>query len=495
MTTETETADNALCAVIYADGGCRPTSRGQAGWGIHGYIYQNIPAKQGTGCKVLVTPTGYDMTQTGKPNISLVSYIDSFGAISGVSTNNAAEVTALIRALELCLRENVKELMVRTDSQYTINGYTSWMYGWQKRQWKDQSGGPIANQELWIRAHALSQEMANAGCKVSLKHVKGHEGELGNETADSLATAGVMSGFNNIFEEILEVVEAKGYWNTSRDYNRMLSHPFRYFSTQDHVPVKTSDGRYIYYTGKMKRDDLEMIGKKISDSSLAILYLRDQEPVLETISECMRNMAVGTYQGMLIADMSEILNPKQYEKLTQFKSRLLLKNVVDRRLIDGPSDKLLCEEARPPFLAFRLVDTLASMEQYFQHYLNGQSQFVTTTDITDILYEASVVGKDDKAKTIVKLKSSINPGLRTVKVATNYAKSDGGVGVSDLTLTLDLDIPDRNTLSAIAAEGIKVTMVTWAESDCAFRYATVIEVNGDAAFWAGAYANLKIVAS
>lgn len=493
MTTETETVDTDINAVIYTDGGCRPSSRGQAGWGFHGYLYQNIPAKQGTGCKVLMTANGYKMDATGKPDITVLKYVDSFGAIKGVSTNNAAEVTGLIRGLEFCMSEGVKSVMFRTDSMYTINGFSSWMHSWVKQGWKDRAGQPMINQELWIRAYELYTEFQKAGVKVRFEHVKGHSGELGNETVDDLATAGIMSGFNERYEEILETKDAKGYWGTSREYNRMLSHPFRYFSTQDHVPTQTDDGRHIFYTGKMRRDELEMVGKKISDSSLAILYLKEAEPVLDMISGSMAEMAMGTYQGLLIADMAEILKPKMYAKLTQFGPRRLLSQSNERRLIDGPSDQLLCEEARPPFLAFRLVDTLTAMEQYFNHYLKGNSQFVTTTDITDILYEASVVGKDDKAKTTTKLKSSINPGLRTVKVDANYAKADGSIGVIGLTLTMDQDIPDRNTLSALAAEGIKVTLVTWAESSCAIRFATVIEVNGDAAFWAGAYANLKVV--
>lgn len=495
MTTETPTdASTELRALIYTDGGCRPSSRGYAGWGMHGYLYTDTPAKTGTGCKHLITRDGYNAEGSGKPDISVLKYVNGFGALPGVSTNNAAEVTALIRALELCMREGVKFLKVRADSNYTINGYKSWMHGWVKRNWKDQQGQPIINQELWIRAYELHTELAATGFKIEFQHVKGHSGEFGNENADKMATAGVMSGMNGVYEEILELSDAKGYWGTSRENNRMLSHPFRYFSAQGHVDVMTEDGRHIFYTGKMKRDDLEMVGKKISDSSLAIIYLKENDTVLQQICQSMADMVAGTYSGMMIADMGEILKPAQYASLTQFGPRLLVRNTEVRRLIDGPTDTLLCEEARPPFLSFRLVDTLQAMENNFKHYLNGSFGLVTPTDITDILYETSTVGKDDKAKTVVKLKPTIIPGLRTLNVKANYAKAGGGIGVVDLVLTMDQDIPDRNTLSALAAEGVRVTMVTWAESDSAIRFATVIEVNGDAAFWAGAYSNLKLVA-
>lgn len=497
MSTETETdvESTEIHAVLYTDGGCRPTSRGQAGWGMHGYLYSPVPAKTGAGSKEVPTKMGYDPTAEGRPEITLLRYVDGFGALPGVSTNNAAEVTAFMRALELMMREHVKRLLVLTDSMYTINGFNSWMHGWCKRNWKDQQGQPIANQEQWMRIYELAQELKQMGAVVTTKHVKGHSGLMGNELADKLATAGVMSGFNNVFDEVLELTDAKGYWSTSREYNRLLGHPFRYFSTQSHVATHAPDGRHIYYTGKMKRDDLEMIGKKISDSSLAIVYLKEPEPVLEMVGDCMREMGAGTYQGMLIADMASILNPKQYESLSQFGTRLLVKNITRGRLVDGPTDTVLCEEAKPPFLSFRLAETLGAMEQYFQHYLSGRKEFITTTDITDILYETVMVGKGPKAKPTVRLKPSINPGARTIPVKANYIRADDQLGVLDLTLTMDQDVPDRNTLSALAAPDVRVTLVTWAESGAAIRFATVFEVNGDAAFWAGAYANLKIVAT
>lgn len=501
MTTETQAAADPteLHAVFYTDGGCRPTSRGMAGWGLHGYIYQPTPAKQGTGCKEQVTAKGYDPKGSGKPDITVVEYVDGFGAIPD-STNNYAEVMAMIRAFEVTMEKGIRKVFILADSKYALNGHGQWMHGWHRANWQGRQGTAIANVELWKRLYLLDKELREAGIEITTAHIHGHSGALGNETADQLATSGVFSGFNQQLDEVMVYSDAKGYWGSVRGNNRMLAHPFRYFSTQDHVPTLTPDGRHIYYTGKIKREDLEMIGKKISDSSLAILYLKEAEPALEVIADCFRTMGQGTHQGLVIADMSEVLKPAVNEKLTKFAHRLLLKDINAGQVIDPTTDTSLGREARPPFLSFRLVDTFTAMEQHFQHYLTGQTQFVTTTDITDLLYETTKAGTaEDKAggagkakKPVVKLKPAISPGVRTVTTKVNYAQADGGTGVADVILTLDQDIPDRNTLSALADDDIKVTLVTWPESTMAFRYATVIEVNGDAAIWAGAYSNLKL---
>jgi ribonuclease HI len=472
-----------------------------AGWGLHGYFYYPTPAKQGTGCKELVTAKGYDAKGSGKPDITVFEYVDAFGAIAD-STNNYAEVMAMIRALEITMEKGLTQVLILADSKYALNGHAQWMHGWARANWQGRQGTEIANVELWKRLHTLDEELKRSGVKILTDHIKGHSGALGNETADRLATSGVFSGFNHQFDEVVVYSDAKGYWGSVRANNRFLAHPFRYFSTQSHVPTLSADGRHIYYTGKMKRADLEMVGKKISDSSLAVVYLREPEPALEVIGDCFRMMGQGTYQGLVIADMSEILKPAMCESLTKFEHRLLLKDFNASRVIDPTTDVILGLEAKPPFLAFRIVETMSGLEQYFNHYLNGMHEFVTTTDITELLYETTKASAaEDKAgvagkakKPVVKLKASISPGSRTVEAKANYAKAAGGTGVVDVTLTLDQDIPDRNTLAALAGDDIKVTLLTWPESSMAIRYATVIEVNGDAAIWAGAYANLKLVA-
>ena len=499
MSTETAPESTELHAVFYTDGGCRPASRGMAGWGLHGYIYTPVPAKQGTGCKEMVTSIGYNADLSGKPEISLVKYIDGFGAIPE-STNNAAEATALARALDLCISENIRQVHILADSTYALNGHRDWMHSWRRNNWMTRTGQPIPNQAVWERIHRLNEELTQSGTVITTEHIKGHSGKLGNEAADTLATNGVISGFNGNFDEVLLFTDAKGYWKNDRGNNRFLAHPYRYFSTQAGALTQHADGRTIYYTGKIHRDDLEMIGKKISDSSVAILYLQEPDSALQVMDRAFDQLGAGRYQGLIVLHMSTVLSPSIRESLLRFNDRLLIRDHTNRRITDA-SDNMIGYEAYPPRLAFRLVDTLNSLERMFQSYLSGSQAVVTTTDITDILYESVDAGKpksdgksEEPRKTVTKLKSSLKPGHRTVETTANYARASGGTGEVKLVLTLDQDIPDRNTLAALADTGIKVTLITWAESEKAIRYATVLEVNGDAAIWAGVYANLKLVA-
>src|SRR5690606_28260934 len=100
------------------------------------------------------------------------------------TTNNQMELTA---AIETLLRiPKGSEVLLYTDSTYVIKGLTEWIQGWVRRGWQSSAGGPVKNQELWQRLYALYQER-----KVTMKWVRGHNGDEGNERADQLANRGV----------------------------------------------------------------------------------------------------------------------------------------------------------------------------------------------------------------------------------------------------------------------------------------------------------------
>lgn len=96
------------------------------------------------------------------------------------TTNNRMEIMAIISVLEQF--QEPTEITIRTDSEYTINGATKWVYGWIKNNWETAGGLPVKNKDLFQRLHKLMKFH-----KVTLVKVKGHSGDPGNEAADRLA--------------------------------------------------------------------------------------------------------------------------------------------------------------------------------------------------------------------------------------------------------------------------------------------------------------------
>ncbi|VDN20549.1 unnamed protein product [Gongylonema pulchrum] len=73
----------------------------------------------------------------------------------GPPTNNRAEFTAVIRALETAISRQYQRLIVRTDSKLLIQTMTSWINLWRKNGWKTANGRAVLNQDLICRLDEL----------------------------------------------------------------------------------------------------------------------------------------------------------------------------------------------------------------------------------------------------------------------------------------------------------------------------------------------------
>ena len=89
-------------------------------------------------------------------------------------TNNFAEYQGLILLLEYLYLHNIRNVIIYSDSELVVNQ--------TNLKWNTESGSDI--DKLRTRAYGLLVH----GCHV-LKHVKGHDGNLGNERADELCNA------------------------------------------------------------------------------------------------------------------------------------------------------------------------------------------------------------------------------------------------------------------------------------------------------------------
>ncbi|MFD0895173.1 ribonuclease HI [Luteolibacter ambystomatis] len=99
------------------------------------------------------------------------------------TTNNRMELLAAITALEE-LSEPC-EVELHSDSRYVIDALIkNWIKGWKAKGWKTSTGGPVKNQDLWVRL-----VNASAPHKMTWKWVRGHAGHTENERCDVLAVA------------------------------------------------------------------------------------------------------------------------------------------------------------------------------------------------------------------------------------------------------------------------------------------------------------------
>lgn len=98
------------------------------------------------------------------------------------ASNQVAELFAVLALLRAVPREY--DLLVRTDSQFTINALTKWIRGWKRNDWRKADGTPVANLSL-----IQDLDRALAGRRVEFEWVRGHSGDPMNEVADRICSA------------------------------------------------------------------------------------------------------------------------------------------------------------------------------------------------------------------------------------------------------------------------------------------------------------------
>jgi ribonuclease HI len=84
-----------------------------------------------------------------------------------------------------------RNVVIFTDSLYSIKCVTLWHIKWIKNNWMTSLGRPVENQDLVIQILEKLKEREEYGSKTSFEWVQAHTGlNIGNSQADKLANEG-----------------------------------------------------------------------------------------------------------------------------------------------------------------------------------------------------------------------------------------------------------------------------------------------------------------
>lgn len=109
----------------------------------------------------------------------------------GPCTNQKTELYAILTALRY-INQNLGlekyNVLIKTDSNYSINCVTVWINGWIRNGWVNSKGDPVANREFIEPIHKYVGLY-----DIEFEHVSAHTNSddpdsLGNDMADTLAT-------------------------------------------------------------------------------------------------------------------------------------------------------------------------------------------------------------------------------------------------------------------------------------------------------------------
>lgn len=499
---------NDLVLVAYPDGGCAGDAR-NAGAGMHGYFYKpsavsDVKCTEQTKSGAITT-LGYiyelnrkRFVQEKACIVKPEEYIDFILPIPA-ATNNIAELSGAIRALEIALERQVARVYIWSDSRYVVDNHNQGHAAkWRNNNWCTSTGKPAENIELWQRLLELSAQVQAAGIELQLDWVKGHSDNLGNDRADLLATSGILLANRGKIAPRETASPVAGYNNYRADYNRLFSHSRWYWRTKSPEEICPLTGKYVYHCGKHGPDDA-LWGKPMSDAAQSILLLAQPDPVLRVVRENQNLIDDDVVGNQIICYLDQVFNAKTYSEIQKTGSDYIFTNSPTRRHTFFLGGSSLTREHKPPKMAWLAENTFTILRGVLEEYIASKTlsaeqkaargkKGLCVTDITELLY----VTDTSKKKPVRKLSDLVDQTTRSIDVDVDYNVT-GTPGRARITLTLDLGIPKRNTLSAIATDDPKVLVVTWRESEHGFRYATIVEVGEDLGIWTSYHTHLRAI--
>lgn len=104
-----------------------------------------------------------------------------------LTTNNRMEMKAILHAIENFGKADggfAQPVIVYSDSRYCVNTFNDWGFKWRMNNWIKSDNKTPENLDL-VQKYI---EYIDKGYIIDLRYVRGHNGTLGNELADQLAT-------------------------------------------------------------------------------------------------------------------------------------------------------------------------------------------------------------------------------------------------------------------------------------------------------------------
>lgn len=435
-----------LSAVLFTDGSARPNP-GNAGWGIHGYIYDATkkPKKPKQLDKKYITNVGYvDEIKDDIFPVDPISYINAYGSFdhneydSLLQTSALAEIYAIKMALELINDKEVEYTLLISDSEYAL-GIARDIRKIANRNFLKSTGEKYTHESIIRSIYDQFNIMLENNRHIDYKWVKGHSGVLGNVLADKSAFIGMSYGKDNKY--VTQFLSTKTNTLTPIKKNPLICLPRVYFFSK---PSFDDTGVYYMtgypYTGK---DDY-VLGKRTSDAIFSIMYTDKPDPILEVSKQRHRKIS-GDYNKIIMLDVDNLYSASSISDYGLYGSYFITperKNGVSSML--STNRDLISVDQVPPNLAYKAVTVfheLMIILKTFIEFMDDPTKALPPDleikDITDTLYEVN------NKKTQL-LKSLDN----------NTPVKAHGIGI----FKFKLDMPSRDVFKKIEGENPTVYM-------------------------------------
>lgn len=533
---------------FYTDGGMRSVG----GWGLHGFTYnidgvplKNIKKTEATtnygyldkqmpiyevnkkGDKVIkghkpvicdeAVSKEADTSVAGKPfrktvddigtksplarAVKVDKFVDAWGSITDpLASNNTAELAGALRALRYSVDNDLDKVTIISDSEYTVLGSSLWRHKWESNNWRKRDGKEIPNKEQWLEIASLQKKLIDDGKEVQWMHVYGHSGEKGNDLADRHATRGIILGLRDEPTDkdgILVESDNVKYDKPDNPYSRLLAFPHWYFKTNtDAANSLTEEGEHKYYIGSHK-GQIEMAGKPAQEHTYAVVYLKEKMELLDEVVKAQELEINSDYEVIISANLTQIFLPKVYGEIKQNGLKYVYptldhscKDLILWEKVESGGVQLT-SVCNPPRIAPRIF-TYCDMLELLLNRFRKEPHKLCVTNITSSFMTREVTTKGKKEKVVYSLSKELKNNQPFIDV-DNVVKVKEEPSKVKTRLTVGIDLPPKNALGKLIGEGFEASLITWKESDFAYRFAVVIKNEDGIGIYCSVNNNIELV--
>ncbi|KAK4445243.1 ribonuclease H-like domain-containing protein [Podospora aff. communis PSN243] len=120
---------------------------------------------------------------------------------NAIQTSNRAELRAVIAALRLRFwpGEGFHTLVIATDSEYVVEGATSWATSWVRSNWVKPGGGAVKNKDLWQALLGECERFKERGMDIKFWRIPRDWNTVADAAAKEAAAIGeAPKGWNDV---------------------------------------------------------------------------------------------------------------------------------------------------------------------------------------------------------------------------------------------------------------------------------------------------------
>ena len=462
--------------VLYTDGSFIRTDNdllaGFRGSGVHGYFYnihdeinKNTTNKPN---KFVITNKGYfDENRFKSSNehylVTPTHYLDACFSYVNYGTNNTAEMEAVIDILNYIgtidqdSGMTIRNIVLRIDSQYVIGWITKLL---EKTTYDDK----IDNLDLVKDLDKILNTLVDAGIGIEVIKVTGHSGEVGNDTADTLAKHGrIQSCVRNVFKSV-NLRSASKYWNRSDDSR----HPFLRYKQLFFTNTLKAPNDKIYYSVMDYATDVEP-GRKTHNACFGLISLKEHQQLIEDAIRRYHEQSYRLSRRSVVSTLN--LNNLFHRNTTHYFDMFLDKifNFDNRgynlnNLLDDP----IVYTINPGGLALQAMERMEILYNILKEYKEKDSVKTVRKyiNITDTIYK-----KETNKKGEVVYNTLIPNG-------TNVLQLEVDLNSYQPTVTFDLgkDTLSRNQFKNLEKSLPTVWLVLHPVSEQVYYYYTIVDL-------------------